>query len=279
MIHVNGLTGKKLVVATPMYGGMCSGFYMQGMMGLAGLCANYGIKFHTIILGDSLVTRARNRCVDIFKSLVDDDNDKLMFIDADIQFHAADVLRIMMMDKPVIGALYPLKQINWNRVANILKSQPDFPPAELPRAASDYVFNFKLPPGETKGKIDVSTPVAVRDLGTGFLMIRRHVLTDIEAAGLVKQYNPCHNEEIYSGSTVYAHFTDGIDSEMGVGDADQFLSEDWAFCRRWQKLGGEVLVCPWIKLTHFGTMGYQGDLASLALSGARIGEEYDPHGA
>lgn len=274
MININGLTGKNLVVATPMYGGMCSGFYMQGMMQLAGLCANYGIRFKTIILGDSLVTRARNRCVDIFKSLVDEDSDPLMFIDADIQFNAADVLKLMLMDKPMAGALYPLKQLNWKRVAKIIQTKPDFPVDDLPKAATDYVFNFMVPPGQTSGKIDVSEPVEVRDIGTGFVMIRRHVFTELEASGMVKQYNPCSNEEIYSGSQVYDHFVAGIDTDLGVGDGQQYLSEDWAFCRRWQKIGGKVFACPWVKLSHYGQMGFQGDLTSLALSGAKIGEEY-----
>lgn len=167
MIKIEGLTGKKLIVATPMYGAQCTGHYMQGMMSLAGLCAWYGVRFSTIILGDSLVTRARNRCVDVFKSLCDGEEDvPLMFIDADVQFHAEDVLKMMMLNKDMVGALYPLKQLNWKRVTNIMRKNPDFPPDKLARAACDYVFNFQLPPGEKNGKIDVSQPTLVRDIGT-----------------------------------------------------------------------------------------------------------------
>jgi hypothetical protein len=274
MIHIEGLTKKKLVVCTPMYGGQCTGFYTQGMMGLSSLCTSYGVQMRTVIIGDSLVTRARNRCVDIFKSLAPDPDDKLMFIDADIQFNAADVLKLMLLEKDVVGALYPLKQINWKRVKNILVKNPEFSSDDLSRAASDYVFNFQIPPGMTTGKIDVSEPTLVRDLGTGFVMIKRKVFDAIEDAGMAKTYLPCMNEEVFSGPEVYDHFPCGIDRELGVGDAGNYLSEDWVFCRRWQKLGGEVYACPWIKLIHYGPMGFEGDLTALAMSGAKIGEEY-----
>lgn len=276
MINYDGLTGKRLVVATPMYGGQCSGFYMRGMMDLASLCAAYGVRMQTVILGDSLVTRARNRCVDAFKSLAGPD-DPLMFIDSDILFNGRDVLSLMLMNLDVVGALYPLKQINWRRVRNVIKRQPDTPIEVLTRAATDYVFNIKLAPGQTNGKIDVSEKVAVRDIGTGFVMIRRRVFDKIEEAGMAKPYNPCMNEEIFSGEKVFEHFPCGIDTELlGEGDGN-YISEDWAFCRRWQKLGGDVWAIPWIKLTHFGPMGFEGDLTALAASGAKIGEEYGEH--
>lgn len=274
MIQIEGLTEKRLVVATPMYAGQCSGFYMRGMMELSSLCTSYGIRMNTIVLGDSLITRARNRCVDMFKSLTEDEDDRLMFIDSDIQFSGADVLRLMLLNKDCVGALYPLKQINWKRVQNILRRNPDIETEVLPRAASDYVFNVKLAKGETGGKINVNDPTLVRDLGTGFLMAKRKVFTALENSGLVKAYNPCMNEEIYSGPQMYDHFPVGIDSELGVGDEQAYLSEDWVMCRRWQKIGGEVYACPWMRLTHHGQMGFEGDMSALAYSGAKIGEEH-----
>jgi|SRR5215469_416396 len=275
MINIEGLTGKKLVVCTPMYGASCTGFYLQSMLMLASLCTSYGVRLRTVVLGDSLVTRARNRCVDVFKSLTDGEDDApLMFIDADVQFNAADVLKLMLMNKDMIGALYPLKQLNWKRVVNILKREPSFAPEKLSKAACDYVFNFQIPPGEKNGKIDVSQPTLVRDIGTGFVMIRRKVFTAIEESGMAKTYGPCSNEEIFSGERVFDHFPAGIDNELGVGEDGVYLSEDWVFCRRWQKLGGEVYACPWIKLAHFGMMGFEGDLVALAESGAKIGEEF-----
>lgn len=276
MIHVEGLTGKKLVVATPMYGGGCTGFYTQGMMSLASLCTTYGIRLRSIMLTDSLVTRARNRCVDMFKAMTDSPDDKLMFIDADIQFNAPDILRLMMLDRDMVGALYPLKQINWRRAKNIIQRNPDYDPQELPKACTDYVFNFKYPEGTTSGKVDLGEPTEVRDIGTGFVMIKRHVFTDIEDAGMAKSYVPCMNEEVFNDLKVYDHFPCGIDTELVGSGEGNYISEDWAFCRRWQKIGGKVYACPWMKLTHYGPMAFEGDLNALAASGSKIGEEFCP---
>jgi hypothetical protein len=43
-----------------------------------------------------------------------------------------------------------------------------------------------------------------------------------------------------------------------VDDDGRFLSEDYGFCRYWQKAGGKVWVDPSIDLTHFGRIRYQG---------------------
>jgi hypothetical protein len=41
-------------------------------------------------------------------------------------------------------------------------------------------------------------------------------------------------------------------------DNGLYLSEDYAFCRRWQNLGGEVWMDPQVKLNHFGSHLFEG---------------------
>jgi hypothetical protein len=51
-------------------------------------------------------------------------------------------------------------------------------------------------------------------------------------------------------------------------DSGRYLSEDYAFCRRWRDIGGKVFVDPQCKLAHLGQHLYRGDLAeSLRLQG------------
>jgi hypothetical protein len=46
----------------------------------------------------------------------------------------------------------------------------------------------------------------------------------------------------------------------------RYLSEDYAFCRRWRDIGGQVHVCVQTKLSHTGEYTFYGDpAASLAL--------------
>ena len=52
----------------------------------------------------------------------------------------------------------------------------------------------------------------------------------------------------------YALFNSYVDEEK------RFLSEDYGFCRYWQKLGGEVWVDPSIELMHLGRFEYTGNM-------------------
>ena len=56
---------------------------------------------------DSLVTRARNKLVSSF--LEQKEYTHLFFIDADIVFNAQDFIRVLLFDKPLTSAPYPIK--------------------------------------------------------------------------------------------------------------------------------------------------------------------------
>ena len=64
-IDVSELRKRKLAIATPMYGGMCSGQYTKSTADLARLGAEYklDIQFY-YLFNESLVQRARNYLVD-----------------------------------------------------------------------------------------------------------------------------------------------------------------------------------------------------------------------
>ena len=79
------LRKKKLFVATPMYGGQCHGMFAKSMADLSAICAKYGIEMRAYYLfNESLITRARNYCVDEFMR---SDFTHMMFIDSDIGFN------------------------------------------------------------------------------------------------------------------------------------------------------------------------------------------------
>ena len=46
-----------------------------------------------------------------------------------------------------------------------------------------------------------------------------------------------------------------------IPNSGRYLSEDYAFCRRWRDIGGKIWVDLHCKLLHLGQHNFRGDLA------------------
>lgn len=264
-IPIDELRKKKLFVAAPMYGGQCAGMFTRSMLDLSALCAAHGIPLQVYFLfNESLVQRARNYCVDEFMR---SGATHLMFIDSDIGFDPRDVLVLLAMaedssDFDVIGGPYPKKTISWEKIKQAVdKGMADEDPNVLDRYVGDYVFN----PKATTNSIPINRPVEVRELGTGFMMIRRKTFEDYAKNFPHKSYRPDHvRTEHFDGTReIVAYFDCEIEPET-----KRYLSEDYFFCYNVQKMGGKVWLCPWMKLQHVGSYIFGGSLADLAAIGA-----------
>ena len=97
----------KLYIATPMYGGMCHGFYTQALLSLNNILRDHKIdSMISFMFNESLITRARNALTHTF---LKSDCTHLFFIDADIKFNPQDFLGMLMADKEIICGIYPKK--------------------------------------------------------------------------------------------------------------------------------------------------------------------------
>ena len=263
-IDVSELRKRKLAIATPMYGGMCSGQYTKSTADLARLGAEYklDIQFY-YLFNESLVQRARNYLVDEFLRT---DCTHLLFIDADIGFDPSDVIALLAIaepgsDKDVVCGPYPKKCISWEKVKRAVdKGFGDRDPENLANYIGDYVFN----PAEGIDEIPLSEPVEVLESGTGFMMIQRNVFERFAAAYPHLSYKPDHvRTEHFDGSReIVAYFDCPIDPKT-----KRYLSEDYMFCQYTRNAGMKVWLCPWMKLAHMGTYIYPGSLADLAVLG------------
>ncbi|NBR25752.1 MAG: hypothetical protein EBU08_18605, partial [Micrococcales bacterium] len=66
-IDVSELRKRKVMVATPMFGGMCSGQYTKSSVDLASMAKAYDLDYRFFYLyNESLITRARNYLADEF---------------------------------------------------------------------------------------------------------------------------------------------------------------------------------------------------------------------
>jgi len=99
----------------------------------------------------------------------------------------------------------------------------------------------------------------VQYAGTGFLMIKRKVLLDmIEHYPELKYGHDHKHEDRLAGSQWRsALFNCMIDKESGV-----YLSEDFSFCKRWTDMGGEIWADLRSRLTHVGTVSFEGDIST-----------------
>lgn len=263
--NVGDLQKKKLFVATPMYGGQCAGMYTRSIADLAALCAKYQIQLQLYFLfNESLITRARNYCVDEF---LRSNATHLMFIDSDIGFDPNDVialLGLMTDDSPydVMGGPYPKKCISWEKIKQAVdKGVADEDAQILERYVGDYVFN----PKNGQNELPLNKPAEVREIGTGFMMVRRKTFDIYKEHYPNQSYKPDHiRTAAFDGSReIMAYFDCIIDPE-----SKRYLSEDYMFCYNCDKVGLRVWFCPWMKLQHVGSYIFSGSLADLASIGA-----------
>ena len=241
-----------LVVATPCFGGQVSSIYASSIFQLQRALrakSNVDLKVH-LRDGDALITRARANLVTLF--LDDPAATHLLFVDADIGFAPEQVFRLIESGADVVAGVYPIKRINWEKARRAMESKrPDVPGASL-----DYVLEIDDPDRVTV----VRGFTRVRYAGTGFLMIRRHVLEKMCAhpdyASL--QFFREHSLDALAGSpNRFALFECLIDRQSGT-----YLSEDFAFCKRWTDIGGEIWADLESSLDHVGPSVFHGDVAS-----------------
>ena len=197
--------------------------------------------------GDALITRARASLISQF--LDDPGATHLLFIDADIGFDPEQVLRLIQSGADMSAAVYPIKRIDWDKVKRTIEIARPNPAA----AALQYVLEVDDP----NAVIEQAGFVKVRYAGTGFLMVRRQALERICAHYPQLKFKRDHSIDAATVSeNRFALF------ECMIAEDGTYLSEDFAFCKRWTDMGGEIWADLKSKLTHVGPMAFHGDLSS-----------------
>ena len=241
-----------------MFGGNCTGMYTKSCLDLQKICDDNDIHVEFYyIFNESLITRARNYCVDKF---LKSDCTHMMFIDGDIGFNAYDVIKLMIMCEPsrgldIVTAPYPKKIISWDKVKHAVESGYANDNANvLSEFASQYAFNV----ADNAKTFDLNTPTQVKETGTGFMMIHRTVFIDYASAYPHMAYVSDHQSN-FNKKEITAFFDTGIDNE-----SRRYLSEDYMFCRNVNSIGKQIFMCPWMKLNHIGTTVFKGNMQQVS---------------
>lgn len=257
----------KVCILTPCYGGMCYVSYMCCLMNTKEILQKYGIGVKMeFCKGDSLVSRARNNL--IAKAMSDSSITHIFFIDSDISWDPVNLFKLLLADKPIIGGIYPLKNYNWNKLVNnknhvneiiekknksLLKDVVD-DDLLIQHSMLTYNLNYKSKNINIKKNL-----IEVKHIATGFMMMKRELLElmfkEYPDTKYTDDVNFLNEEE---NNFAYALF------DCGVED-DHYLSEDWMFCNRWSKMGGELFVDISINLTHTGVENFNGSFITSLL--------------
>ena len=241
-----------LVVATPCFGGQVSSIYASSIFKLQSAVrslSNIELKVE-LRDGDALITRARANLMTLF--LDDPTTTHFLFVDADIGFTPDQVFRLIESGADVVAGAYPIKRVNWDKARRAIEGKRQ----NVPAAALDYVLEINDPDHVAV----VNGFTRVRYAGTGFLMIRRHVFERMCAhpAYAPLQFFREHSLDKLAGSpNRFALFESMIEAESGT-----YLSEDFAFCKRWADLGGEIWADIQSRLDHVGPSVFHGEVAS-----------------
>lgn len=237
----------KIMIATPMYDGVCTGRYIEGLINTITTMRDLGIQTYWYYReNESLITRARNECV---RAFLETDADYLMFIDADIAFDGKAVAQLLYGVKDIACGVYPKKEVAWKRVLQAARDGHE----DLSNYAGAFVFNMI---GDQDAETDADGFIEVRHGGTGFMLIHRRVFEQLSSA--VPEYRISTNKDPITGEYEYPlvkeFFTTSIDPNGTL------LSEDYHFCELWRANGGSVHVNPFIKLGHVGKYTFTGDI-------------------
>lgn len=242
------MTERAIMIATPMYGGMCTGHYTGSLIGCLNVLRINNIVCYWAQMGnESLITRARNEFVRMF--LEQPRLTHLMFIDADIHFPQDAVYELIEADKDVICGIYPKKEIDWKNVSKAALAGKD----NLQDFGGAYVMNIVDEP-DIEHYLEQGI-MEVRHGGTGFMMIKREVFERLKDHVPTYRTSTVRDENgEYIKPLTHEFFATSID-ETGA-----LLSEDYHFCELWRKHGGKIYANPFIKLDHVGTYVYSGNL-------------------
>ena len=238
-----------IFIATPCYGGMCTGFYTQSLIQAVSMFKANDIEISvSLLFNESLIQRGRNMLAHQF--MQDEKYTHLMFIDADIKFEPSDIIHMIHADKEIICGIYPKKEINWDRVEKAVKN--GMPAHMLKTQTGAMVVNLKGYEGEVT--VPAGEPLEIWNGGTGFMLIKREVMAKLKE--VLPSYNndvQVLNSEINNRITEY--FACAI--EPGV---ERLLSEDYYFCWKAREHDIKIWAAPWANLGHFGSYLFEGGL-------------------
>lgn len=252
-----------ILLATPCYGGLVTdAYHLSVVRSYIYYQSHPNVQLSSATVpGIADLPKARGAL--IYQFLQNPTQTHILFVDADIEFAPEMLERFASSGHDAVTGIYPKKAIHWDNVReHVQKLGPEGARAldmKILKAVSlDYPieFEFEDDPTSVHEKGTVSTDkngfARVRRAGAGFMMVSRKAIET-----MVREYPELAYVDPPSGQTHWAFFH----TVFGVrGGKNMWVSEDFAFCDRWQRVSqGEGV---WVDLTnglnHIGPIKFEG---------------------
>jgi hypothetical protein len=245
--------GAHVLIATPAYNGSVTVAYLESIIKAVTHLPQNGIRLSvSTVSTESLITRARNYQTAIFMG--DPQFTHMIFVDADIGFDPQSIVDLVNSDFDVCACPYPRKTYNFAKFKTSAKTDVG--------DCMSYVLNISK---NTDGKsYDVPVYkdhyVEVEETGTGFLMVKKKVIQKMMDAYPESKHHLDVTTDV-AGTECYGLFDTMIEPETR-----RYLSDDYAFCRRWKDMGGNIFLNTEYNLTHSGIHTFSGNFLNSVSS-------------
>lgn len=181
---------------------------------------NWRFQLHR---GDALISRVRSTGVS--KWLRENDGDVFLMVDSDIVFSEADA----------------------NKVVALAREKKSIACGAYPVRGGSHMASRGLP-GQTLIFGPTVEPCKISYAGTGFFAAHRDVCEAIAATMPL-----CHADQDWA---MWPLFMPMVAQSPFDPTVNEYLSEDWAFCKRAAELGFETWLDPSVILSHLGQAEY-----------------------
>jgi hypothetical protein len=167
----------------------------------------------------------------------------MLFIDADEDFDENGILSMIEADKEIITAQVPTKGINWPAIDSAAENGQK----DLKRFAK--MVNFK--PDENENYFEDKPVYEIEYGGAGIMLIKREVFEKMEPY--------CEKYKHRNGYSIGSFENDQLLNDFwptGIDENQVYLSEDYAFCKKWKDLGGKIYMAKPFFVAHYGSHAF-----------------------
>jgi len=229
----------KINIAIPAYGSQFRSALVRSMFPLLVQGSRKGIGFSFSEIDYSDLAVARNYLLSNFY-FHQTDCSHILMLDIDMGFPVGLIGEMLAIDKPMVGAIYPKRQIDLKK----LHAAATLPFDKALACSVDFVGKIHSSQ-ETRGNF-----VRMDWCGGGILLISRGCIEQMTAA-----MPEIIDRELFRHYGFGVKFTTFLTAFDRIKNDTADLSEDQAFCRRWvERCDGEIWASFAHRISHVGSL-------------------------